>query len=555
MAASAWFLLALAYRQEFAGLALKRRRTAYRKMVRDSPPLHPWLVGLGWPFRSGAWIASADVLMFGAVSLLGVCFAWRILVSAIGPFGPHNVIYFERVVSLTNGVSSFLPRMLFCAALLGWSYFLVKKLHLANHYSVACPFPCNGWASFTGLRGLHQDVQSELMPPSTLQKHFGWCVLMFVLVLIGFINLAAHATWPVDGRGFGLWALFGFATGSFLLLFTLLQFHFAWHSLRKLLRFVALLPMQSAFERLSDKVVGTFGHYLHSLRPRHSHLAISVQQFHRVRRLFPAFRSRLQKVVKGSLHLEPLDSATRDAVWQEVRLAFPKPELEPAIVQQFDRELNPVLEMDLEPPVGSKALEWGGVTGEDIQQLSQHCLQVLYPLWSLHTMAEAFGKTAPGGEATEKPGAARGFLSLPEGDPIREWIVAAEDFVAIEIIRYLSQFIVQLRNLLTCLTLGSLLLVLAATVYPFFPQHKLLLFLTFLAGSIAVFILTFLVQLNRDELISRITRSAPNRFTPDLSFLHGTTAYVLPILAGLMVQLPLVTSTLRSLLDPLFHIL
>ena len=83
----------------------------------------------------------------------------------------------------------------------------------------------------------------------------------------------------------------------------------------------------------------------------------------------------------------------------------------------------------------------------------------------------------------------------------------------------------------------------------------ILMGVSFLVMGLTGIILTFLVQLNRDELISRITRSAPNRFTPDLSFLHGTTAYVLPILAGLMVQLPLVTSTLRSLLDPLFHIL
>lgn len=79
--------------------------------------------------------------------------------------------------------------------------------------------------------------------------------------------------------------------------------------------------------------------------------------------------------------------------------------------------------------------------------------------------------------------------------------------------------------------------------------------LTALGGTTAVFIVAFLVQLNRDELISRITRSTPNRFTPDITFLHGTLTYVLPIVAGLMMQVPFVTSTLRSLFDPLFHIL
>jgi hypothetical protein len=170
-------------------------------------------------------------------------------------------------------------------------------------------------------------------------------------------------------------------------------------------------------------------------------------------------------------------------------------------------------------------------------------------------MEEAFGRTPHAGESAEPPARASVFLSLPEGDPVREWAVAAEDFVAMEIIRYLSQFIVQLRTLLTCLTFGSFLLVLAATVYPFSPQYQLLLFLTVVASGIALFILTFLIQLNRDELVSRITRSTPNRFTLDWTFLQSAATYVLPILVGLMVQFPLVTSTLRSLLDPLFHII
>ncbi len=555
MVAAAWVMLIVAHCQEFEGFALKRRWDAYVEIFRGSATMRGWPRWLGWPSRGGSWIAVSDLAMLAVVTFAVVGFAWRIFFSATGDFQPQKMIQFERTVHLSNGVSPLLPRVFFCAALFGWSFFLVKKLHLANHYSVESPFPCNGSASFNGLRGLHRAVHSELMPPSTLQKHFGWCLLTFGLVLIGFIKLAYDAAWPIDGVGFGRWASIGFCAGSFLLLFTLLQFHFAWRSLRKLLRFVALLPMQNAFERLSDKVVGIFGHYLYSLRPRHSHLGINVQQFHRVRRLFLPFRVELQRAAQSNLPLGQLDPATLGAAWQEVQIVFPNLVFGPPVAQQFDQELNPVVEEDMEPPAGSSVLEWGGVTGEDIHQLTRRCLRVLYPFWSIHSMEEAFGRAPQTGESAEHAAGTPNFLSLPEGDALREWIVAAEDFVAIEIIRYLSQFIVQLRNLLTCLTLGSLLLVLAATVYPFSAQYQLLLFLTALAGGIALFILTFLVQLNRDELVSRITRSTPNRFTPDWSFLHGATAYVLPILAGLMVQFPLVTSTLRSLLDPLFHII
>jgi hypothetical protein len=217
--------------------------------------------------------------------------------------------------------------------------------------------------------------------------------------------------------------------------------------------------------------------------------------------------------------------------------------------------LDPLREGDLTPPPGSSVEEWGGVTGKDVHDLVSRCLRVLSHFWPVHTADEAFGKTEHAGGTAEHAADISAFGALPEGEGIRQWLAAAEEFVAMEIIRYISQFIVQLRNLLVCLTVGSFLLLLAATVYPFFPQERLLLFLTLLAGGIALFILVFLIQINQDELVSRIKRSTPNRFTPDLSFMHGATAYILPIVAGVMVQFPLVTSTLRSMLDPLFHII
>jgi hypothetical protein len=63
------------------------------------------------------------------------------------------------------------------------------------------------------------------------------------------------------------------------------------------------------------------------------------------------------------------------------------------------------------------------------------------------------------------------------------------------------------------------------------------------------------VQVNRNELVSRIMRSTPNRFTPDLGFLKGATTYVLPIVGGLMVQFPFFASGLRALFEPLLHVI
>lgn len=554
MVVALWALVT-AHRPIIRGWEWRRRWEEYAEVTGWSQPLWGSPAGARWWRRAGFWLALADVLMPVVVAGAVLYYVIRAVV-AVATFGPQHVIDFERTVNLSNGVSPLLPRVFFCAALFGWGVFLVKKLYLANHFAIGCPFPESGSPTFKGLWDLDRDVRSELVPPSTFRKHFGWCCLALALTALAFVKLFEDRAPPLDGRAFGLLTLGGFAACSFLLLFTLLQFYFAWHALRRMLRFLALVPIQGAFERLSEKLLSTFAHYLFSLRPRHSQLAVNVQQFYQVRKLFPAFWAELGRAANGG-GLGDLDPASLQAAWSEAQQAFPGGQFGPAIPQQYEAELDPVGEQDHVPPPASPVPEWGGLTGEETHRLARNCLRVLCHFWPAYTIEDAFGRSHSGA-ADGETGAAQPaplFLGLPEDNPIRKWALAAQDFAAMEVIRYLSQFIVQIRNLLNSLTIGSLLLILAAAVYPFFPQHQMLLMLTALGGTAAAFIVAFLVQLNRDELISRITRSTPNRFTPDLTFLSGAVTYVLPILGGLMLQFPFVTSSLRSLIDPLFHIM
>jgi hypothetical protein len=557
MIAASYVVYLLVQGRQPGGWDLVQRRQQFRDMAEGSECIGGCSARLGWLAKSGFWVAVWDLVIFALVTLTLVCFVWRVGEAAwawlFRTARPGEVIDFERSIQLSNGVTPILPRVLFCAALFGWGYCLVKKLFLANRCDVACPFPNGGPRAFDGLRDLDRQVRSELMPPSTLRNHFWPCVGLFVFAAIVYVNFVVDAIPPLDGWWFGQLSLFGFSLGGLLLLFTLLQFHFAWRSLRKLLRFLALLPMQSSFQRLSDKVVSLFGGYLHSLRPRHSHLSVSVQQFQRMQQLFPAFHAALAQAARMHASVGDLSPEAVGAAWAEVQLAFPGGQFGPVISSDFDRELQPSREENLEPPataVAPPSHEWGAETGWDCSELARRCLGVLVRFWPVHPMEEAFGHTPADGQAAEPL-----YQALPQGNPIREWAIAAEDFCAIEITRYLSQFVVQLRTLLTSLTVGSLLLLLAATVYPFFPQYQVLLVLTIVAGFMVAAIVMFLVQLNRDEVISRINRSAPNRFTPDLAFVQGAATYVLPIVIAFMVQFPVVTSSLRSLLAPLFHIL
>src|SRR5439155_11383937 len=96
---------------------------------------------------------------------------------------------------------------------------------------------------------------------------------------------------------------------------------------------------------------------------------------------------------------------------------------------------------------------------------------------------------------------------------VRKWVQLAEDFVALEIVNYVSQFFVQLRNLVMFLTIGPLLLMLAVTSYPFQPQRLLLLFIWLLIGILVVAAVVIFMQIERDELVSRISRTTPHRLS------------------------------------------
>jgi hypothetical protein len=63
-------------------------------------------------------------------------------------------------------------------------------------------------------------------------------------------------------------------------------------------------------------------------------------------------------------------------------------------------------------------------------------------------------------------------------------------------------------------------------------------------------IVCVLVQLNYDDLVSRITRTTPNRFTLDSGFIGSVFMYVIPTLSILAIQL---SGTFRFLFEPILR--
>jgi hypothetical protein len=116
---------------------------------------------------------------------------------------------------------------------------------------------------------------------------------------------------------------------------------------------------------------------------------------------------------------------------------------------------------------------------------------------------------------------------------------AADDkelFVASYVALYLGPHFAHLRMLAHAMIWPSLLLLLAAASYPLQPERPLLNALVGLLAAVAAATVYVLYKINRDGLVSRITRTAPDRFTPDSGFFSSVLTYVAPVATVALLQ-------------------
>jgi hypothetical protein len=104
---------------------------------------------------------------------------------------------------------------------------------------------------------------------------------------------------------------------------------------------------------------------------------------------------------------------------------------------------------------------------------------------------------------------------------------------------FLQYIVVHLQNLAGLVTIGLLLMLLAATSYPFQPREPLLLFSWVSMLVVAAVTLFIFVQLNRDRVLSLLSGTTPGSFnlSGDLVYrvmIHG----IVPIIALLGAQFP-----------------
>jgi hypothetical protein len=442
---------------------------------------------------------------------------------------PANLfLYFDRVTHIASGLSPLLPAAAIILCLAGYSYFLFQKTYYAQYHAVRNPFklipPVQAFYELRQLgSNVRRIVESPLLRANNALRATRWLTLAFPALVLTVVFVHLYSRWipTIEGRLFDVLMFAGLCLCAALTVYVSLHFYAVWSRLRELLKELAKLPLPKAFNRLPETVRAIIDGALYANRPGHSALDLVRQQLQLLAVTLPANALRSDLPFQGRTKINSLETIL----------------LKAKALPQTTAGLT-----------GSQIDEMNGVLHETFEAV----LPILDVVWQHRSLSEKYA-LPPVGEAVAKAE----FDKAPTADltPAQVWLNGAEDFVAMEITRYLSQFFAQLRNLLNAIVLGSFLMLLAISVYPFHPQSLLLLYVVILLTAVAALALWVLVAINRDEVMSHISGSTPNQFSPDLTFFKQVGQYVVPIVGLLAVQFQSVGSFLRSMLEPLLRMM
>jgi hypothetical protein len=136
---------------------------------------------------------------------------------------------------------------------------------------------------------------------------------------------------------------------------------------------------------------------------------------------------------------------------------------------------------------------------------------------------------------------------------VRDWTRMAEDLIALQILRWFAPALSYLVPMMQFIVVGSLSLLLAAMSYPFDHQGWLTIMMACLIVFVGGVVTMILVGINRDELISRVSDTAPGRLTFDSNFLTSLVTTLGPLLGALLAISFDVSDLLRAWLGPLLQ--
>ncbi len=406
------------------------------------------------------------------------------------------LLFAARASNLANGVTPVVPIVLIGVAFYIWGYAQLRRLYLLDQHAVDCPCPPNGDSLFQRITRCHHEITRRLRKPRLALESLGG-VILWVLLFFTLSRLSSRFVPAAEGVLTEVPILMSLAILAMLIVYGWLHLSKVWQSTNRMLEALALLPLHGAFSRLPLAITNIFGHYLNSLKPRSRD--IRNYQLHQ-REVLAAEYSRI--------------------AWG----------------------LNAVLDLS----AGQRTTLESALAETDTQALSrtvQACLLVLQHVKNNPRLSEQYLSSTPE-ESKNSP---------VQPPMIRPWLDRVQEFVALEVMVYLSQYFVQMRNLAVSLSSLPLLMLIAVSSYPFQPQRLWLLLSMTLTVLVVMLVISIIVRVERNELVSRIGGTTPHQLNFHWAFFSHVLVYALPLLGVIVAWSSDLSNLVHAWVDPLIQ--
>jgi hypothetical protein len=424
----------------------------------------------------------------------------------------QRILRFHRTTDLAGGVSFVTPILLLAAAVGLWCRTGLKLIQMNERDRIKSAFFGDSPDDISRDVIKEQDeLKNAVKNPFWMKKLRHWLPLCLIFGELT-VRVPFRGVWTVEGRAtdgltFGLAVV---VTG--MLVHSAARFLTIWSELQDLLRVLTLVPMMTAYDRLPGHVVRQFGRFLSSHRSHGDRLHVE-------RHLIRVLAANCSDVPNVPVEPPPRENG-RAAWWRRL------------VAHVRGRERDEVRRDKLDA--------W-------VTAVAEKCVQKLAKHWNRWASGYAYG---PGTTAEKSDKKAEGpDAKLGPKEPSYP-LKLAEDVVAARTVAYVGQYFVYLRQLANFLVCGSLLLLLAAGSYPFQPARVIQVWTWGAVVGVGVLIVTFLVQMDKDEFVSRVTKTDPGRITFDRAFVQNMVTYVAPLVTVLAFQFPTVGEFLRTLFEP-----
>lgn len=467
--------------------------------------------------------------------------------------GDFNIMLFlRRCAQPAFGLSPLLPLLLMIVAIQLWGYTHLTRIYLLERMTNVYLDVIAELEEEPSLRGHIVRVAAELESPSRGQVLVGAGVAALIagMTLSELVTLE-HMAWNILFR-------FSIAVLMTAIAYAFYRFLRLWLRVRAFLVALSHHPLSDAMGRMPAKLSRSLGMLLlgdmpevtaHSVKQEHLQLLLNhMAQLDPGRELAP-----LMSVidVRGDLGPELAELRSLKALI-EPDAGYRRRRDEVSLNEEAEAEAT------AEPP------EPGAEEEKGLMQASRLLAKILRRFWRARPLPGVLAPAAPDQKPSVVPVPAAlaserntaDFYTALVPDALHVWLRLAEDLLAVQVVSYVNRLFPHLRNALLFCTFGFIAMLATFSVYPFQPLRFLMIgvwLFILVSMPITVYVL---IQMNRDDILSRLGKSEPGQVTFDRRFLSQLVLYgVLPILSIIAAQFPEVRGVAFSWLESLLKTL